>query len=422
MLAILKDCVLLWQHCIIRMLRAFILRIIYNLFLFIALLFYLPRLLRKKGRSKLYARLGFNQPDFSKKSAVRIWFHAVSVGEAKAVIPLVKLYRKNYPEASIVFSTVTETGLQEVIRSCPELDNAFIFPLDFMTRSYVKAYAPTLVILSETDFWYNFLDEAKRCGAKIILVNGKLSLKSLRFYRFFPHLFTRIDRFIVQAEVYKQRFLTLGIPEEKIVIGGNLKLDKGVLSHIVTKAPKLTLVIGSTHHPEEKLFLNVLKPLWESYPHLQVYLVPRHPERFNEVAKLIDSFQIPFARSSESVISKLILVDEMGKLETLYSEATLCAVAGSWTKKVGGHNILEPAYFSKPVVFGPYMHSQPDLTEQLLSVEGGIQVDEQDLLSTLDYLLQNPHQAKVIGERGKQLIDQSRGAIEKVYEVIEAGF
>ena len=373
----------------------------------------LPRLFQKKARSSLKERLGLKAPELRSDKPERIWVHAVSVGEAKAVIPLVKRLRDEKPEAFIVFTTTTKTGLNEVEKGCLEADRAFLMPLDFFTAKLVQEMRPTLVILSETDFWFNFLSAAKKSGAKVVLVNGKMSQKSYQRYRFFKPLFKLIDAYIVQADIYKQRFIDLGVPEEKLTVSGNLKLDKAAQEPDPLNFKDPVLVIGSTHAPEEKLFLDVVSKVWENTPNLKVYIVPRHPERFDQVAKLIENKGVAYTRSSkkETGSEKLVLVDEMGKLNDLYHQATITCVAGSWTPKVGGHNILEPSFFGRPVIFGPYMHTQPELVEMVKASEAGIQVDEFDLKDAIENLIQNPYQAKAFGKRGFDLVRQSSGAL-----------
>ena len=373
----------------------------------------LPRLFQKKARSSLKERLGLKAPELRSDKPERIWVHAVSVGEAKAVIPLVKRLRDEKPEAFIVFTTTTKTGLNEVEKGCLEADRAFLMPLDFFTAKLVQEMRPTLVILSETDFWFNFLSAAKKSGAKVVLVNGKMSQKSYQRYRFFKPLFKLIDAYIVQADIYKQRFIDLGVPEEKLTVSGNLKLDKAAQEPDPLNFKDPVLVIGSTHAPEEKLFLDVVSKVWENTPNLKVYIVPRHPERFDQVAKLIENKGVAYTRSSkkETGSEKLVLVDEMGKLNDLYHQATITCVAGSWTPKVGGHNILEPSFFGRPVIFGPYMHTQPELVEMVKASEAGIQVDEFDLKDAIENLIQNPYQAKAFGKRGFDLVRQSTGAL-----------
>ena len=379
---------------------------------------WLPKLFKNKYRQTLSARLGRGLSLRSDKPT-RIWVHAVSLGETKAVIPLVKQLRALYPDSFFIFSTLTATGLEAAKKEFPEADRHIYLPFDLVSRTAVKEARPTLVLLSETDFWYHFLDESKAQGANIILVNGKLSKGSFALYKWAPTLFQPIDRFLVQNEIYKRRFLALGIPESKISVSGNLKITPlpDASSH-PNQTP--TLVIGSTHDPEERIFLSALSDVWKKYPELKVYLVPRHPERFETVAKLIESFHIPFSRSSVGDNHKLILVDEMGRLKSLYSQADLCAVGGSWTPKIGGHNILEPAFFGKPVIFGPYMHSQPDFLELVLSEKAGLQVPEASLSSALIHLLTYPNECKALGQAGLALIKKNQGALDKTLAVIQS--
>ena len=395
-------------------------RAIYTFGLILLSFVWLARLFKKKYRKTLALRLGWKVPSLSSTSPHRIWVHAVSLGETKAIIPLLKQLKKIYPEAFIIFSTLTETGYRAAKEEFPEADRHLFLPFDLWSRSYVREARPTLVLLCETDFWYHFLDESKRQGARVILVNGKLSLKSLKLYRRFPAIFRPFDRLIVQGDEYKRRFLSLGIPEEKIFVGGNIKIDaQKILPEPLPFDPPI-LVIGSTHDPEEQLLLKALGPVWEKHPRLKVILVPRHPERFETVAKLLETLHLPYARLSQnSTSARLTLADFMGSLKELYRQSTLCIVAGSWTSKVGGHNILEPAFFGKPVIFGPYMHSQPDFCEQVLEARAGLQLSLDKLSQALIDLLDHPEKARALGKAGLELIQKNQGALNKTLDLIQ---
>lgn len=395
---------------------------LYSIGLALIALIWFPKLFQKKYRPTLTARLGWHRPSLTSDRTPRIWVHAVSLGETKAVLPLLRRLKEKRPESFIVFSSLTTTGLHEAQKGFPEADRHLYLPLDLFVRPLMKEMKPTLLLLAETDYWIHFLDEAKRNGAKIVLVNGKLSAQSLRLYKWLPgfgatlnHL---IDRFLVQGELYKNRFIELGINPAHIEVCGNLKVDaeEGVVVQTAQEAP--VLVIGSTHDPEEKLLLEALEPVWKRFPTLQVYLVPRHPERFDKVAKLIEELKIPFARFSSGKKAGLILVDAMGQLKDLYRKSDLCLVAGSWTSKVGGHNILEPALYGKPVIFGPYMQAQPDFCELVLCSKAGLQVPAEKLSLTLIHLLEHPEEAKQLGEAGLDLIRKNRGAMDKTLELI----
>ncbi len=387
---------------------------LYNFILLLLAIASLPRLLwqcwtRGKYRGSFKARLGISLPAFTpKKDQEVIWIHTVSMGETRAVIPLFRQIKQNFPHAAVVISTTTETGQEEAKRSMAEADAIFFLPLDFswVVRRLIKGIQPSKLILCESDFWYHFLTIAKEHGAKIALINGKVSERScrrFRAFRFFTRrLFANFDLLCLQSERYRPRFLSMDVDPNKIFVTGNLKLDspmkqmpegeREAFKHSLQLSAKdRVLVVGSTHAPEEEQILSILQAVWKKIPNLKVLLVPRHPERFNEVAHLIQEKAINFSRFSkmENKDVRLILVDAMGKLNQCYQLAEIAIVAGSYTSKVGGHNIFEPIVFGVPVIFGPHMHSQPDLKEIVLDAKAGSQVDMAQLAQTLTEFLEN---------------------------------
>lgn len=393
-----------------------------------------------KYRESLSKRLGVGFPVIKKGNRPLVWVHAVSVGEAKAVAPLVKMLKAKMENPIIVVSSITETGHAEVQRSIPQADYKVYLPFDFrfIIRPIVRSVKPDLVILSESDFWYNFLKSSKELGAKILLVNGKISSTSMQRFKKFSmlskRLFGLIDLLCIQSEHYSKRFLEMGVPKDKINITGNLKFDG--------EYPKLSaeqlniwkqqlgieegdqvLVIGSSHDPEEKLFLEVSQKLWGKFPRLKVVFVPRHPERFNEVAGILHGYNIPFIRFSQLGGNfyhdqRVILMDAMGLLRKCYQFADVAVVAGSYTPKVGGHNILEPSWYGVPVVFGPHMHSQPELVELVNQYGAGLQISKDRLHEELDKLLSCAETRTKIGESGRAMVAGINGATKRTLDIL----
>ena len=409
---------------------------VYNLCLSLLLLIALPKLLWQwwrhgKYRGNISARLGFSLPKFSpKKGQTLIWIHSVSMGETKAIIPLFDKMRQFYPDAAIVISTTTETGQALAKRSMPKADAHFFLPLDFSwsIRRILNQIQPSLLILCESDFWYHLLKMAKDRGVRIALVNGKISERSCRRFQKIPfftrRLFANFDLFCLQSELYRTRFISLNIPPDKIHVTGNLKFDSGKPSNSLCKDlgsfQGQVLVIGSTHAKEEDWFLSALDHVWKKIPDLQVFLVPRHPERFNEVAQLITKHGFPFSRLSEEGKSheRLILVDCMGKLNACYQIATIAIVGGSFTPEVGGHNIFEPVFFGVPVLFGPYMHNQSDLKELVLSANAGKEVRIDHLPEAVIEILENPEIHQKYVTACHSIATSVQGATERVLKEI----
>lgn len=405
--------------------------LLYPFLIFIFILIYSPKFIyeyfhKKKYRGSLLKRLGFSTEKFRQGSPT-IWVHAVSVGEIKGAATLIKQLKEKYPLSCIIVSSITQTGHEEAKKSASMADYHVFLPLDFhfIVSKVLKKLKINLVLLAETDIWPNFLKGCKKRGAKVILVNGKISEKSFKRLSLMP-LFTSwyyslIDFFLVQDEVFRNRFIDLNIAPEKIKIVPNLKLDDVYeeLSEeeIETLRNKfdikdISVVVGSTHEGEEKLILDQLVPLLDCYSHLKIFIVPRHPERFNEVEFIVKGYKVPYAKySTESSFKskKIILVDAMGQLRKLYQLSTLAIVAGSYNLKIGGHNILEPLWYSTPCLFGPHMFAQHQLVNLVLNAKAGRQVAIEDLQKTVHELLNDSFKLKQMGRRGKDIFIKASG-------------
>ncbi len=416
--------------------------VIYEFVLHLFALLMLPKLcyryfVKKRYHNSLALRLGIGYPLLKKDSRFCIWVHAVSVGEAKAVKPLVEKMRALYPDSRIIVSSITETGHAEAKRSLGCADEHVYLPFDFsyVVGPIIRRLSPDLVLLTETDFWFNFQRHAKLCGARLVLVNGKISQTSLRRHQQLPFLasplFSPFDKFCLQSQTYFDRFKKIGVPVEKMVVTGNLKLDDDYpfLSKDELVAFKerlgvkgMSLVIGSTHAPEEKDILFQIQAVWERYPTLKVILVPRHPDRIAEVEAIVRSFGISYVRYSELAKSsgeeQLVLIDQMGLLRDCYQVARVAIVAGSYTPKVGGHNILEPLWYDVPVLYGPHMHSQPEFVELMEEFKAGKQEGLEGLQEQLVHLLESDSSRAQMAEAGKRLLASAKGATERTSEVI----
>ena len=377
-----------------------------------------------KHRKSFLNKLGFQLPTRERTqnslstlpSSPCIWIHSVSVGETKAVAPLVHKIQKLHPNFSIVLSTTTETGLEEARRSMPHLAAYFYLPLDFSwaIKSLVRRLQPRLLILVESDFWYNLVTQE----IPVILVNGKISDNSLTRFLLFPfftkRLFRAFDHLCIQSKQYASRFEALGVDSQKITVTGNLKFDQPTLSIDTSSWRKKfnispqdrVITLASTHHPEEEKILTVLTPLFSQFPTLKILLAPRHPERFSTVATLVKKFG-----------PNVILVDTMGLVTICYQLSELAIVGGSFVSALGGHNIFEPVVFGVPVLFGPHMESQKDLVDLVLQGHAGKQVALKELASTVASLLNHPlHE---MGQAGLKLAKESQGAVQRTYDVLQ---
>ncbi len=416
-----------------------LLAVIYDILLFFLGLIASPivfyrLIVKNKYRASFWNRLGFRFPLIDKGTRPLIWIHAVSVGETKAVANLAQTIKNEWNNPIILISSVTETGHAEAKKSLPFADYHVYLPLDlsWIIGSIVRRVQPDRLILTESDFWFNFLRAAKNVGAKTALVNGKISDRSFERFKknswFHKILFSFIDRYCVQSEAYADRFKQLGVPENKIFVTGNLKYDEandftspGALEEwkksLGIKKEELILVLGSTHDPEEKLLFTTLNEVWKKVPNLKVIVAPRHPERFSEVAGILKDLSLPFVTYSQKEDreghEKVILIDAMGLLRKCYQIADVGLVAGSYTTKVGGHSIIEPSHYGVPVIYGPYMYKQQDMVELMKKNNAGLQVSQEGLCEVLTQLLSDPEERRKIGEAGAQMIRDLHGTTKK---------
>lgn len=371
---------------------------------------------------------------FKKGKQACLWLHAVSLGETKAAAPLIVLFHENWPECDIVVSCTTQTGLEEAKRQFPFAKDCFSLPFDYYSnmKALVNQIKPDLFLLCEGDFWYNLLRLIKARGATIALVNGKLSELSLQrmknFSFFTKDLLSFVDHFFVQSQLYKNRFLDLAVDEKKIEICGNLKLDISYPSfdeqsliefgNLLGLKGKV-LVIASTHEGEEE---PILKAVMNS-DCSKIILAPRHPQRAKAVRDLLAKLSLSFVSYSEienkSAREKVILIDQIGLLNKCFALCDLAIVAGSFSQKVGGHNILEPAAYAVPVLFGPHMHKQKDFLSLCSESEFGRQVEIKDLGSQVQMLLSDEFLSSKMGQNGLDVIEKSKGASLKTFQKIQ---
>lgn len=422
-----------------------ILSILYEITLWLLAFIYIPKFtydyfVKKKYHQSIAQRLGFRFPKITKGQRKLVWVHAVSVGETKAIASLVKMINQQLDHPVIVISSASETGHAEAKRSIPNADYHVYLPLDFrmIIRPIVRQVSPDLVILTESDFWYNFLKAAKDFGAVIALVNGKISEPSLKRFQKVPYftkkLFSFFNLLCIQSKHYYERFKALGIDESKMKITGNIKFDSEFPYQTkeqletwkkqfhITQGHQI-VVVGSSHDPEEKLILEQMKQVWKELPSVKLIIVPRHPERFQEVASLLEKENIPYGRFSQldsvGKSSKVLLIDTMGLLRKCYQLADLAIVAGSYTPKVGGHHILEPSWYGVPVIYGPFMHSQPELVEIIQEYKAGQQVAMKCLGEKVLELLKDENQRTSIGKNGLRMLKDIQGATQGTWDNIK---
>ena len=419
--------------------------IVYNLLLFFLFICFLPKFLWQlifygKYKKSFYLRFRNKKIRLSSlkgKKGVRIWLHAASVGEVKALSTLIPHIKESYPDAFLIVSTWTETGQMQAKRLISSADIFCYLPFDFswIVRSFIKSIRPHLFVFVEGDFWPNLVQEVKKWEGKVMLVNGKISEKSFKRYLLFPLfkdlVFKNIDKFCIQGDIYRDRFLKLGIPSSRMVILGNLKYDIPPPSISYKEQEKwkkllgidknhLVVTIGSTHEREEDLLLVIFQALWKRFPHLKVLLAPRHPERFKIVEKILQNKGISYGLSAEvdkeKKHQKLILVNQIGILPCCYKLSHLAIVGGSFVKGIGGHDVFEPAKMGIPVLFGPFMSTQIDLKRELLEAGAGKQLCIKQLQDYLQKCLASPSSLKEEGKKGYVLADKMKGVSYRTWQ------
>jgi 3-deoxy-D-manno-octulosonic-acid transferase len=378
-------------------------------------------------------RLGFLPPSVDSRGRSSIWVHAVSVGEVIATRALLPLLQESFPGKPVFVSVTTLTGKQVADRQLREADGVFFCPFDwrFAVRRVIERIHPQVLLVVETEIWPHMLRECHRAGAATMLVNGRISDRSYRRYRwirFFMKRFLRpVDRFCMQNERYAQRIIDLGAHPDKVQVTGSLKFDavvptQGAPSPAAALIPsgRTVLVGGSTLAPEEEILLEVFQSLRDVDPHLFLVIAPRHPERFDEVMKLVTSRNLHGVRRSAlqrpDPDADVMILDTLGELAAMYAAADLVFVGGSLATW-GGHNLIEPAAEGKPVIFGPHMTNFQEIASSFLEADAAIQVrGREELEEILRRLLTEASLRHALGERARQLVEANRGAARKTME------
>ncbi len=428
--------------------------LIYSFLLTIGYLLLLPRFLFDWLRKGKYAagigqRLG-NLPDFEQSEKPVLWLHCVSVGEAQAARPLVKKILEKFPEYRLVVSTTTDTGqklAREIFAGDAEL--VFYFPLDwkFTVRRALRQIKPAVVLLIETELWFNFLREARRSGAKIAIVNGRLSEKSvnryLRIGKFMHQVLHYVDLALMQGNKDAKRIVQLGIRAGKIKVTGNIKYDlrfdeaeseltRQLRRRFDFREDAPLIVAASTHAPEEAWILQAFKEVWKNsegnLPRLLI--APRHPERFAEVEKLIKESGFDWARRSEKPsdrdkTAEIILLDSIGELRAAFPLAEIVFVGGSLVPR-GGQNILEPASARKAIVTGFYTTNFEAVTQEFLEQDALVRLPELDgeqiaesLAESISNLLIDAEMRQTLADNAFNVMRRNRGATENTVEYLK---
>ena len=437
--------------------------LLYSMLLVVWGLCLIPVILYKAWRHHKYIpgisqRLG-RLPDSTRFDGRKtIWFHSCSVGETLSLQPLVHALHKRFPEARFLFSTVTKTGQQVAIQRFGVYGkgNTFYFPIDLasVVKRVLDWIQPAMLVIVDTEIWPNVLRLANRRGVPVMLVNGRISESSFRYYRWarsaLNKVFPNYRILMMQSEEDAARIAQIGAPQEKIVVTGNIKFDKDLVENQsidalarslgeefgLEEASTPLIIAGSTHHGEEQILLQVFQQIRciPELQHTRLLLAPRHPERFDSVAQLVARSGFEVRRRTDGVgpglDAPVLLLDTVGELAAVYRFATIVFIGGTLVRR-GGHSIVEPAMYSKAIVIGPSMDNFRQISEEFRAHDGirqisaveenrGLQI--QQLLDVFRQLLQNEEDREALGAAALSILERNRGAAHRTSEMIAAVF
>ena len=422
--------------------------LVYSLVTLVVFLAVSPYFLYQAIRHKKYIgsfgqRLGYLPVSLNIDGEESIWIHAVSVGEVLTARALVADLRARYPRLRLFLSTTTITGQQVARRSVQGVDACFYFPFDFafIVRRTLGIIKPRVFVMMETEIWPNLLRLCRASGVKTVVVNGRISSRSYPRYRlirpFFRRVLANVDRFCMQSEESARRLTALGADPARVTVTGSLKFDsldmptptshgkprERVLRFFRLAPNRVVIVAGSTVKGEEAAVLQAFARVRSAAPGALAILAPRQPERFGEVERLARDAGFSTARRSDLPIDAeprvdVVVLDTLGELAQLYQLATAVFVGGSLVD-YGGHNILEPAIFGKPIVFGRHMQNFKEIAEAFLANGAAVRVEtDRDLESALTALVTDPVRRARLGAAARALVEANRGAKDKTLAVV----
>ena len=411
-------------------------RFIYTLLLYLSLPIAILKLIAKERKSpfrnaKLKNQLGF----VTKTSSKVIWVHCVSVGEFNAARPLIDQLLDIYPEHRLAITTTTITGAEAVRNHYQDRVIHYLFPFDlpFIVGPFIKKINPVACILLETEIWPNLINNLNKKAIPVVLVNARLSERSFsKYQRFSSNLvqktLNQLTLIASQNEHSSERFLSLGVSPNKVVTVGNLKFDSNEKDNPNTTqslqqmiGQRRVVVFASTREGEEKKIIKSYVNTKGKFDALMI-IIPRHPQRFDEVYNLIVDSGLDVKRRSDGLRcdenTQVLLGDSMGELLSYYSVCDIAFIGGSLID-TGGQNMLEAAATSKPILFGPSVFNFEQIAQLLLEKGASIQVDDaDDLMKTISSLLLDDTKRKELGENAKNLLEKHRGAVDRLLKLI----
>jgi 3-deoxy-D-manno-octulosonic-acid transferase len=373
----------------------------------------------------------------------RIWIHAVSVGEVGVAAAVAKALRNRHPHASIALSTLREQGLARARELLGADTPCFFAPLDFVgpTRKALKTIQPDILVLLETEIWPNLIVGARRMGACVAIVNGRISARSIRRYRkvrsLMRYTLSHVDAFSMISRLDARRIQSLGAPADRISVNGNAKFDcpdPQVDTESTEWAASLygvgpatpVFVAGSTRHPEEQMILDAFARIRILHPDTVLIIAPRHIERASQIAQWVTTrglgcqMRTTLDGAPQTRTAPVVILDTIGELSATYSIASMVFCGGSLVPK-GGQNIMEPAMWGKPVCYGPSMEDFADARRVIEDSGGGVTIrSAEEIAATVIQWLQSPGRAAAAGRAARQAILPHRGAAEKHADAISS--
>ncbi|EIA1621106.1 TPA: lipid IV(A) 3-deoxy-D-manno-octulosonic acid transferase [Vibrio parahaemolyticus] len=360
-----------------------------------------------------------------------IWIHAVSVGESIAATPLIKALKEQNPEQSILVTTTTSTGAEQIAKLGDLVEHRYM-PIDFgfAIKGFLKAVQPKQMLIIETELWPNTLHNVHKAGIPITVVNARLSEKSCKNYakiqRLFNQLHPCLTQVLCQTASDAERFERLGVEKKKLSVTGSIKFDIQISEQVKQQGQQLRAQLGndrpiwiaaSTHKGEDELVLDAHRQVLKSHPNALLVLVPRHPERFDDVFTLCQhqGFKTVRRTSTHAVETntQVYLGDTMGEMLVLIGAADICFMGGSLIgDKVGGHNVLEPTALGLPIINGPSYFNFKEIVETLVSTEALVLLhDSHHLGTTILNLLNSPQQCEQMGSHSNEFMKHNQGAL-----------
>ena len=403
------------------------------------IIFFIPIIPLIKSR-RFIERAGLNLPPNPPKNE-SIWIHALSVGEVISAFPLVRSLSRKYPQRDIVFTVTTPQGMRIARKELEgEIKVILTMPVDFWwcIKRVVNYINPLCMILIETDLWPGLIFYLKRRGIRTFLVNGRVSPRTFRSYKRFSFLSRRmlnlLESCLVQSDLDKIRLLQIGVEADKVKAVGNIKFDrewlpmsekehKTWLNTLNLEPNDILWVAGSTHQGEEDIILSIFEKLRPIFSRLRLIIAPRELERTGDIYRLSSDKGLRTVLKADLTTDRepfeVLILNTIGELERVYGIGKISFVGGSLVG-IGGHNLLEPASFGQPVIFGPRTHNFLLMSQLLIEAGGGKRVmGEEDLFKTMKDLLSDSEEINRMGRHAKEFVAMNRGALKRVMDHID---